>query len=72
MEAFLNQLAEALNAPDANLQSGTKLVDLPNWDSLAILTTISMLDMEYEVTVTGTELQTCVTVDDIFKLVEEA
>lgn len=68
MDDFLKNLADAINAPDAELQADQKLQDLPNWDSLAILTTISMLDLDYGVTVTGTDLQGCTTVADVFAL----
>lgn len=70
MNNFLTNFAEAANAPDAELTMETRLVDLPNWDSLAILMTISMLDMDYGVNVTGTELQNCATIGDIHALME--
>ncbi|MEX0331031.1 MAG: acyl carrier protein [Puniceicoccaceae bacterium] len=70
MSEFLTNFAEAANVVDTDLQMETRLVDLPNWDSLAILMTISMLDMDYGVNVTGTELQNCATVGDIHSLME--
>lgn len=71
MEEFLKNLADALNQPDADLAPGQKLRDLPVWDSLAILTTLSMVDQEYNVTLSGTDLQSCDTVADIFTKVRE-
>lgn len=71
MEAFLKNLAEALNLPEAGLQAGQKLSDLPNWDSLAILTTLSMLDMEYGVTLNGAEVQRCETPADLYARVRQ-
>lgn len=65
METFLNNLAEALNQPDAGITPDQKLQDLPNWDSLAILTTLSMIDQEYGVTLSGADLQACDTVSDL-------
>ena len=70
MESFIQNLADAINATDATISPADKLTDLPNWDSLAILTTIAMLDMEYGVTISGTELQNCATVADVHTLVE--
>ena len=70
MPEFLTHFAEAANVPDAGLDMETRLVDLPNWDSLAILMTISMLDLDYGVNVTGTELQNCTTIGDIHALME--
>jgi acyl carrier protein len=71
MDTFIENLAIGINLPEDSITPEIKLVELPNWDSLAILTTLSMLDMEYGVTVTGTELQNCNTVEDLFNLVQE-
>lgn len=71
MEDFLTNLADALNQPGAEFTPGQKLQDLPNWDSLAILTTLSMLDQEYDVTMSGAELQTCDTVADLYNKVQD-
>jgi acyl carrier protein len=71
MEDFLKNLAEAINQPDAEFTPGQKLQDLPNWDSLAILTTLSMLDQEYDVAMSGAELQACDTITDLYQKVEE-
>jgi acyl carrier protein len=72
MEEFLQNLAEALNQPDLQIDPQQKIKDLPNWDSLAILTTLSMLDQEYGVSMSGTELQSCETVADLQAKVEAA
>ena len=71
MEEFLKNLADALNQPDTDLAATQKLRDLPNWDSLAILTTLSMVDQEYNVTLSGADLQSCDTVADIYSKVRE-
>lgn len=71
MEAFLKNMAEALNQPGAEFTPDQKLQDLPNWDSLAILTTLSMLDQEYGVVMSGTELQSCNSVADLYAKVQE-
>lgn len=68
MEAFLTYFADAINLPDQVIDPESKLRDLPNWDSLAILMTISMLDIEYGQTVSGTQLQACTTVSDVFRI----
>ena len=70
MDDFIENFAEAVNLADIELSPETRLQDLPNWDSLAILTTISMIDMEYGVTVSGVELQNCTTLGDLMQLVE--
>ena len=72
MNDFLQNLADAINQPDLEIQPDQKLTDLPNWDSLAILTTLSMLDQEYGVTLSGADLQACESVSDLFAKVEAA
>jgi len=47
------------------------LRDLPNWDSLAILTVLSMLDQKYGVTLSGAEIQNCERVADLYTCVME-
>lgn len=66
MEDFLKNFADALNQPDAGFTADRKLKDVPNWDSLAILTTLSMVDQEYGVTLTGADLQACETIGDVY------
>lgn len=73
MDAFIKNLSEAINLPeDINLAADSRLKDLPTWDSLAILTTISMLDMEYGIMMTGAEIQSCGTVADLHGKVMDA
>ena len=68
MDEFLQNLRDALNQPDLEIQPDDKLQDLPNWDSLSILMTISMLDMEYGLTVSSRDLQACPSVGDLYDL----
>jgi acyl carrier protein len=72
MDAFMQHLAGALNQPDLAITPGSRLRDLPNWDSLAILTTISMIDQEYDVMLSGTDLQASETVADLYNKVRAA
>jgi len=71
MDAFLNNLAMAINQPDMELSLDHELVDLPNWDSLAILTTLSMLDQEYGILLSGPDVQNCKTVGELRDQVEK-
>jgi acyl carrier protein len=72
MDAFVEHLAEALEQSPEGLSRETKLRDIPNWDSLAILTTISMVDEQYDVTLSGPELQECETIGDVHRKVRAA
>lgn len=68
--AFTENLAEAVDGMDTSgLSPETPLRDIPQWDSLAVLTCIAMCDMEYSVSLTATEIQGCATLGDLHALV---
>jgi acyl carrier protein len=71
MEDFIEQLAGVLNTPAEDITPEDKLADLPNWDSLAILGTLGMVDEAYGVTMSGADLQACTTVGDVHAKVLE-
>lgn len=60
---------EGIDAASVGLQ--TRLRDIPQWDSMAILTTLAMIDTEYGVQISGNEIQKCVLVMDLFSAVEK-
>jgi acyl carrier protein len=68
-DAFLRNFISAIEASDVNVALDARLEDIPEWDSVAYLTAISMIDSEYEVEISGTELQACATIGDIAALV---
>lgn len=63
----LEQTIEGL--PPGTLQADTVLTSLPQWDSLAILTFLAQVDVEYNVQISGAEIQQSKTVADLFKVV---
>jgi acyl carrier protein len=69
LDAFLENFLVAVDFQEAvEVKAETKLADLPEWDSLAALGVIVMCDIEYGKTITGDDLSSCVTVEDIYKL----
>lgn len=64
-QQLLTGLAEILEA--SAVAPETLLADAGSWDSLAIVSTIALLD-EHGVEVTGQQLAACVTVADVLKL----
>ena len=71
IEAFIEQFLLAVDFQDAvEISAETVLVDLPEWDSLAALGVIVMFDIEYGKTIIGDDLKKCVTINDLFKLME--
>jgi acyl carrier protein len=70
VSAFLEQFLIAVDfQKPVEVLEGTKLSELPEWDSLAALGVIVMCDTDYGVAITGPDLATCTTVGDIFACV---
>lgn len=63
-------LAEILDVEGADLQPTTLLTDFAEWDSLAILSFISMMDEEFGKEITGNMVKRLITVGDALALME--
>jgi acyl carrier protein len=61
--------AEFNEIPVEEFTSETVYKDLDDWDSLAVLTIISLIDDEFEVTITGADLRSCSTINDLYELI---
>jgi acyl carrier protein len=69
IETFIEKFTEAVDfqepipiTPESNLH------EMPEWDSLAALGVIVMFNMEYSKTITGEDLKSCGTINDLYKL----
>lgn len=72
IENFIEQFLLAVDFQDpVDVKPETVLTDLPEWDSLAALGVIVMFDIEYQKTITGENLKDCVTLQDLFALLEK-
>lgn len=72
MKNFIQQFEEAIEGVEPGSLSGdTDLAAMEQWDSLALITILAMVDAEYEVQVSGEELNGCRQVRDIYALVEK-
>ena len=45
--------------------------DLDEWDSLAVLSIISMIDEEFEKTVTGADLREYATISELYNFIQK-
>jgi acyl carrier protein len=68
---FIPQFAEALETDAGALAPSTAFKDLTNWDSLAALSVIAMIDEYHGVSVGGTDLETAGTLQDLWNLVAQ-
>lgn len=71
MDEFIRNFEESIEGLEpGSIGADTVMRDLRQWDSLAVLTTLAMIDAEYEVTITANELADQRTIRDLFALVE--
>lgn len=71
-EEFVQEFIEALEIEDASLiQETTVFKDLEEWDSLAALSTISLIGDEFGVTINNKVLRSVDTLGELYDLVIE-
>ena len=68
MHDFLTKLAEILEV--AEIKETDALKDFPQWDSLAVLSVIAMLDANYGVNLRAAELNAVNSAGELFQFVE--
>lgn len=67
---FIEKFAEQFDDVDVEqLNSATKFRELDGYTSLVALLIITMIDEEYDVTVTGDDMKQQVTIGDLYNLV---
>lgn len=68
---FLEKLKEALEIEDRELVLTDKFREYPEWNSLAFLSVIAMIDEEYDVIIEGKDFRKLETVGDIISAINE-
>lgn len=70
-EKFLESFAEALEIEDAStLSTSTEFRNLDEWDSLAYLNIIAMLDEEFDTQIENAEFKKFITIGDIISSIK--
>ncbi len=67
----LELIAEALDLEIGDITPGTVLDSLDEWDSIAAISFIAMMDDEFGKTVKGTDLKELKTISELMELMEE-
>lgn len=68
---FLQNFVSVLDDTDeALITSETVFRDLDEWDSLTALSLIAMVDEEYSLKLTGDDIKTSITLQDIFEKIK--
>jgi acyl carrier protein len=66
IQQFIQELEGNIEGVEpGSLQPGTVFRELPVWDSLAALTTLSAVDAVFGLQITGPQLRQCQTIQDI-------
>ena len=68
MNEFLKKLAEVLEVPD--VKETDELKAFPQWDSLAVLSVIAMLDANYRVNLRAADFGPVNSASDLWNLVQ--
>lgn len=67
----LKMLEEMLEVDENTLTSGTVLDDLEEWDSIAVLSLIALLDDEFDIEIKGSTIREFETVADILSVMNK-
>ena len=67
---FLQKLADVLEVTDRSLNVEDKFRDYDEWDSLAFLSLIAMIDEEYDVIIEGKEFKRLTTVSEVIESIK--
>lgn len=71
MKEFIEKFAEIFDDCDPSSINGeTKFRELDDWDSIAGLSVIGMIDEEYEVTFNADDMKACQTIGDLYNRVQ--
>jgi acyl carrier protein len=70
LKEFIDKFIETLELEDAtDIDAQTDFKSLDEWDSLASLSIISMVDDVLGVTINNKEVRACDTIEDLFNMV---
>jgi len=70
LSKFVNRFCDELDDTDVStVNSSTVFKNIEEWDSLVALSIIAMIDEEFEVRVTGSDMLDSTTIEDLYNLV---
>lgn len=70
LEEFVEKIADEFDeTPAEQFEPGTKFKNLDEWSSLSGLSVISMIDEEFDKQVTGADLRSVSTIEELYKLI---
>ena len=70
LDTFFELFCEELDETDIeNINIKTDFKNIEEWDSLVALSIIAMIDEEFEILVTGSDMMKSTTIEDLYNLV---
>ncbi|MCR4826102.1 MAG: acyl carrier protein [Bacteroidales bacterium] len=71
LEEFVKAFAaEFDDTPEEVFKPDTHFRELEEWGSLTALSIISMVDDEADVVITGADIRSCTTIEDLYNLIQ--
>ena len=71
VDGFVKNFEDAVEGTEpGSLNADTEFTTLEQWDSLAALSVLAMVDAEYETEISGNELRKAKTLRDLFSIVQ--
>ncbi len=71
MEKFINLITEALERDEGTVKPEDIFRDYPEWDSLAHLTFISLIDEEYGLVIPRDEFKQMLTLGEVYAYISQ-
>ena len=71
-DRFINLLADVLERDENLINIEDEFRDYAEWDSLALLSVMVMLEEEYSTSIKRTNLDGCITIRDLFQLLKSS
>jgi acyl carrier protein len=62
---FIELFKETLEIEDREINKSDKFREYPEWDSLAFLSVIAMIDEEYDIVIEGNDFKQLITVGEL-------
>ncbi len=70
LDEFIEKFAAEFEDTAAEeFKANTEFKELDEWSSLTALSIISMVDDEFDKTITGADIRSCATIEDLYNLV---
>ena len=68
---FYNLLDELMELDPGTIKGDERLVDIPQWDSLAIIGFIALIDQHFGISVAATRITSCENIAEVVAIVED-